>query len=76
MRILPSSLDQSGTASDYRIFQNNTTTTCDQAPSISDSTKTNATVNMFDSGGYTQGQGVMGRWASGENGYLGFNAEH
>ena len=75
MRILPSSMDQSGTASDYRILQNGTTTTCDQVPSISDSTKTNATVNMFDTGGYTQGQGLMGRWNSGENGYLGFSAE-
>ena len=75
MRTSPSSMDQSGTASDYRILQRGTTTVCDLAPSISDSTKTNGTVNMYDTGGYVAGQGVMGRWNAGENGYLGFAAE-
>jgi hypothetical protein len=75
MRIAPTALEQSGTATDYAIRHGNSTvTTCSAVP-IYGQTTTNTYGSSFSvASGLTTGQGLFGRFAN-SNAYLGWSAE-
>ena len=75
MRAAPSSLETSGTASDYfiRVTSN---ATCTSVPTLSNRTKKNALVEFYSSShGFTSGHSCFGRAANVSDSYLAFNAE-
>jgi hypothetical protein len=74
MRTAPSSLSQTGTAGDYRIQHEGTSTTCSGVPSLASSDVWNGRVIFTVSSGLTAGQGSLIR-AVNANAYLGFSAE-
>ena len=75
MRTEPTSLDTSGTASDYFI-RVTTNATCTSVPTLSNRTTKNAMVIFYASGhGFTNGQACFARAANNTNGFLGFSAE-
>jgi hypothetical protein len=75
MRVKPSALEQSGTASHYQILHAATATTCSSVPSFD--TITSETIygtNFTVASGLTAGQGSGGR-SNNASAYLGFSAE-
>jgi hypothetical protein len=77
MRIRPTALEQSGTASDYAVLFGGTITTCSAVPTYSSGTNQNDfTVNLSVASGFTVGQAGRAILSSASaNGYLGWSAE-
>ena len=75
LRAAPTAIEQSGTAADYRILESGNTVTCTAVPAYGDDTTNNVVVAAFSTGNLTAGQGVMGRWNTGGNGYLAWSVE-
>ena len=74
MRAIPSSMDQSGTATDYRVTLINTATACTGTPSFYAASVDNAMVLLTTGATLTVGQvGVAA--SNSAAGYLGFSAE-
>ena len=75
MRTNATALEQSGTASHYKVIANATTYTCSSAPSfLGDPNNTSQSVNFAFSGSGTQGQGGLGR-SGNSNAYLAWDTE-
>ena len=75
MRTNATALEQSGTASHYKVISNATTYTCSSAPSfLGDPNNTSQSVNFTFSGSGTQGQGGLGR-SGNSNAYLAWDTE-
>lgn len=75
LRTRPTTIEHSGTAADYRIIKSGTTVTFTSVPAYGDDTTNNVVVTAVSTGNLTAGQGVMGRWNTGGNGYLAWSAE-
>jgi len=76
MRTKPTALEQSGTASDYRIIYSNTATACNSVPTFSPITsEVNAGVNFFVASGLTTGIGLGAQVTPAITAYLGWSAE-
>lgn len=74
MRIAPTALEQSGTATDYDVQHANTATVCSVVPNFSSANSFIATSGFTVASGLTAGQGSNGRLAN-ANGYLAWSAE-
>jgi hypothetical protein len=74
MRTIPSALEQSGTAGDYRVAHRATTTTCNAVPAISGVSIWGARTSLSVSSGLTAGDGCMGRSVN-SDAYLAWSAE-
>ena len=75
MRSAPSSLETSGTASDYFI-RVTTNATCTSVPTLSNRTTRNALVEFFSSShGFTSGHSCFGRAANTTDSFLAFSSE-
>jgi hypothetical protein len=75
MRIRPSSLEQTGTAADYRIWHgSNTNTNCSSVPVIAGTTLTTSRFLFTVASGLTIGQGSLAR-ATNTGAYLAWSAE-
>jgi hypothetical protein len=74
MRTAPTSLEQTGTAADYKIVYLLTATTCSSVPAFDAASVNTANITYTVASGLTAGQGGF---AAGSNatGYLGFSAE-
>ena len=74
MRVKPSSMDTTGTASNY-LLRRDSNVTCSQVPTLQNSS-THCAVTVFykSSHGFSNGQACFGRSAS-DDAFLGFNAE-
>jgi hypothetical protein len=75
MRVAPSALEQSGTASDYRVLIQGGNVVCNAVPNYDQSTRWNAFVYFNVASGLTAGNGCMLRSGSSAAGYLGWSAE-
>lgn len=76
MRIAPSALEQSGTASDYAVYSPNTNIACSAVPTFIHATNELSDARFTVSSGLTQGFGGSGRCnTSTVVGYLGWSAE-
>ena len=75
MRTNLTAVEQSGTASHYKVIHNSTTSTCSSVPSyLGDANNTSQSLNFSFSGSGTQGQGGLGR--SGDaSAYFAWDAE-
>jgi hypothetical protein len=74
MRSAPTALEQTGTASNYRILHGTTATDCSAVPTLNSTTTNTGEVQATVSSGLTAGQGNC--LESNVNGtYLGFTAE-
>ena len=75
MRTNLTAVEQSGTASHYKVIHNQTTSTCSSVPTyLGDANNTSQSLNFSFSGSGTQGQGGLGR--SGDaSAYFAWNAE-
>jgi len=75
MRIIPTSLDQSGTATDYIAYVGSTSTVCSAVPVLTGFETANESFTQFTvASGLTAGQSGYLRAAT-ANGYLGWSAE-
>jgi len=74
MRIAPTALQQSGTATDYQVRHGAVNTTCSSVPAFNNATAYGCTIYMSVASGLTAGQGSFGN-TSNSNAYLGFSAE-
>ena len=75
MRANVTALEQSGTASHYKVINNATTSTCSSVPTfLGDPNPTSQSVNFVFNGSGTQGQGGLGR-SGNASAFLGFSAE-
>jgi hypothetical protein len=74
MRIEPTALEQSGTATDYSLNVAGATHICTSVPSFTIATTTNCLITFFASLLLTAGTGAAGR-AVNTNAYLGWSAE-
>ena len=74
MRVKPSSMDTTGTASNY-LLRRDSNVTCSQVPTLQNSS-THCAVTVFykSNHGFSNGQACFGRSAS-DDAFLGFNAE-
>ena len=75
MRDIPSSLEQTGTASDYSIRQGGAAIACNGVPQLYSPTPHGADVAFFVSSGLTSGQGVLPRVNAAGGAYLAWSAE-
>jgi hypothetical protein len=78
MRIAPTALEQSGTASNYRVVSPAASANCSAVPTFTGSTnKYGFIVNFTVASGLTTGQGATGRTGdtTGASGYLAWSAE-
>lgn len=75
MRIAPTALEQSGTATDYSVQSAAGNTDCSSVPVFSQATTTVSSITFVVSSGLTTGQAIIGRTGSTANGYLGWSAE-
>jgi hypothetical protein len=74
MRTRPTALEQSGTATDYRILFNNGATNCSAVPVFQQASFINSRINFtIASGGTAGGGGVL--MSNSANSYLGWSAE-
>jgi len=73
MRVPPTAVDTSGTASHYEVRHQNTITTCSAVPTLLDAAVNSVTLRFTVSSGLTAGQGSQGRTAA--SGYLGWTSE-
>ena len=74
MRIAPSALEQSGTASDYAVRYIQSVTACSSVPSFTNASVVCAEGTLTVASGLTTGQGSIGRFNN-VAGYLGWSAE-
>jgi hypothetical protein len=74
MRIRPTALEQSGTATDYRVNHANTGTVCSAVPGFINANFTCAQTNLVVASGLTAGQGSNGGFAT-TDGFVGWSAE-
>ena len=75
MRIAPTALDQSGTATDYAVrHAGSAITTCSAVPTFVTATTDESTIELTVASGLTSGQGCVGRAAT-TSAYLGWSAE-
>jgi hypothetical protein len=74
MRANPTSLGQSGTASDYKVFYSGTVTVCSDVPSFEQASREAGRVTFTISSGGTLGLGAHGISAT-TGGYLAWSAE-
>jgi hypothetical protein len=75
MRIVPSALDQSGTAGDYRVNHEATSTNCSAVPALQGRETTNSSTVLFTvASGLTAGQGAAGA-ATNSSAFLAWSAE-
>ena len=74
MRVAPSALEQTGSASDYAIEYNATGTLCSAVPTFSKSTEQSGSTFLTTASGLTAGQGSFGRNDT-TNAYLAWSAE-
>lgn len=75
MRTSPSSIDTTGTASNYAVIHTTTSVTCSSVPVIDDRNRYGCRTNLTVASGLTAGQGSFGRLATTGTSYIGFNAE-
>jgi hypothetical protein len=75
MRVVPSSLETTGTAANYRVLHANTATVCSSVPTLERSTDHTGSTEFVVSSGLTTGQGSAGAAASTVTAYLGWSAE-
>jgi len=75
MRVAPSALEQSGTASDYRVLITGGNVNCNAVPSYDQATRWNGFVYFNVASGLTAGHGCMLRSGTSAAGYLGWSAE-
>jgi len=74
MRTRPTALEQSGTAGDYRVYYQFTSTTCSSVPTYFYANTWEAQTNFTVSSGLTVGEGAIAR-AVNSNAYLAWSAE-
>jgi hypothetical protein len=74
MRVSPTALEQSGTATDYLLRIANTNPVCSAVPTFSVASPFSATYNFFVASGLTAGQAMFAR-ANSTNSYLAWSAE-
>jgi hypothetical protein len=74
MRTNPSAVEQTGTASDYRV-RTGTVTACSQVPSFQSATSNASSLFFVVASGLTAGQGCMGGTSVTTGAYLGWSAE-
>jgi hypothetical protein len=74
MRTAPTALEQSGTAGDYRLQHQFTSTTCSSVPTFSSADVWGATTLFTVASGLTQGQGSFARSVN-SSAYLAWSAE-
>ena len=74
MRIAPSALEQSGTASDYGVVYLATSAICNSVPTYASSTTGNAYVQFNTAAVLTAGNGILGNTRT-STAYLGWSAE-
>jgi len=74
MRIVPTALEQSGTAGDYLLAYQNTATVCNAVPTFQNASNTSAVSIFTLSSGLTAGNGLQAGTAS-ANAYLAWSAE-
>ena len=75
MRTSVTALEQSGTAGNYKVIHNATTSTCSSVPTyLGDADNTSQSVNFHFSSAGTQGQGGLAR-SGGSAAYLAWDAE-
>jgi hypothetical protein len=75
MRVAPTALEQSGTATDYGVQSAAGNTDCSAVPVFSQASINVISITYTVSSGLTTGQGVIARTGSTANGYLGWSAE-
>ena len=73
MRVAPTSLDQSGTAGDYRVLHTNTSATATAVPTFVDASTNMATISITTTG-LTAGQGSS-LGSNSNNAFVAFSAE-
>ena len=74
LRTNPTAIEQSGTASDYRVLTSGGNTTCNAVPVFQDAGYFSARTNFAVASGLTAGQGAMGG-ANTASAYLAWSAE-
>jgi uncharacterized membrane protein YgdD (TMEM256/DUF423 family) len=75
MRVRPTALEQSGTASHYQVAHANTVTVCSAVPTYgSDTTEKVAAVQLSVASGLTAGQGAAA-YSANAAAYFGWSAE-
>jgi hypothetical protein len=74
MRIAPSALEQSGTASDYGVVYLATSAICNSVPTYASSSTGNAYVQFNTAAVLTAGNGILGNTRT-STAYLGWSAE-
>jgi hypothetical protein len=74
MRVAPTALEQSGTASDYLLVYQNTAQACSAVPTFGTGATTNGAVNFTVSSGLTAGDGLFAGSNSASS-YLAWSAE-
>jgi len=76
MRTAPTSLETTGTATDYAVRTASGSVVCNSAPTLDNANFESGSVNAFVASGLTAGQGVYLRTGSSStNSFLGFSAE-
>jgi len=75
MRTSPSALEQTGTASNYRVFSGNSITVCSAVPAFDNATQNMASFNLTVASGLTVGQGGAALAGSATSGYLAWSVE-
>jgi hypothetical protein len=75
MRITPTALDQSGTASQYSVFQGTGGFTCSSVPSLYHGNPFQQVVSFTVTAGLVVGQAGIGRTDNNSTAYLGWTAE-
>lgn len=74
MRIAPTAVEQSGTATDYSVLHLGIFTTCSAVPTYSNANKNSGDVTLTVASGLTAGDGSLGRFTT-LDGYLAWSAE-
>lgn len=74
MRVIPAALEQSGVASDYRVYSAAGATACNVVPVYNTASEKAANTLFGVAGGLTTGQANLG-FSGSANGYLGWSAE-
>ena len=76
MRISPTALEQSGTASDYQMLYQGGNKVCDAVPLFKTSTQNNACIRLTDSdAGMSVGFAILGRYGTSDTGFLAWSVE-
>ena len=76
MRISPTALEQSGTASDYQMLYQGGSKVCDAVPLFKTSTQNNACIRLTDSdAGMSVGFAILGRYGTSDTGFLAWSVE-